>query len=90
MYDEENQDEEMDYFHQIANEHIKRIHEMEELAAMKSKFINLRPLGNYYTHRVQNGLDGYYELYDSEKRFIQNCDDGELQEAIRFFEEKGA
>lgn len=83
-------DDEMDYFHEIAEQHIKRIHEMEQLAAMKSKFINLKPFGNYYLHRVQNGTDGYYELYDSEKRFIQNCDDGELQSTIRLLEEKGA
>lgn len=80
----------MDYFHEIANKHIKRLHDLEALKAMEQKMVNLKPYGRFYLHRVQNGKDGYYEIYDSKKCFIENCDDGELQSTIRLLEERGA
>lgn len=80
----------MDYFHEVANQHIKRLHEIKELMDIKVKMVNLKPYRNYYLHRVQNGTDGYYEIYDSKKNFIECCDDGELQSTINLLEERGA
>ena len=80
----------MSYFHDVANKHIREIHEQEELLSQKSKFISLKPYRGFFVHRVQQGQDGYYEIYDSQKRFVENCDDGSLDSAISTLEEMGA
>lgn len=80
----------MDYFHEVANKHIKRIQDYKALMELETKMVNLKPYGKYYLHRVQNGTDGYYEIYDSKKNFVECCDDGELQSTIRLLEERGA
>lgn len=80
----------MSYFHDVANKHIREIHEQEELLSQKSKFISLRPYRGFYVHPVQQGTDGYYEIYDSQKRFVENCDYGSLDSTISTLEEMGA